>query len=1046
MSSDSQSKEEQSRELPAEQDAQPVSTDQKKQRLEPASLDETNTTVVDETSDALGTAASHAEEVPASSSDSDSPALPGEASAPEPAERLATGGSGEAQSIGATITSQAQSIHDAARHAAILADSEELKSKLKRPTDKAIQAAASVMQNLEAAEEKDFDAWLDELDAKLAAASALLDKAAEEKEAMHRVEAEIAAAQQMAAERVAKERLEHLVAPEKTEKPGEKTESKTHKNRPIGERKERRKLPRDTRETAEPKKLLPSAPDSVPQAEKKQPSDQSRNKEERSQAQKGQTIQDETEDLKKGANQEKIQSPSTESASAKKDENPGDSSSSSSSSGTGSGNGSISTAGDTVQKNVQRQNKTARSSPQPTKSEPQAVTRRKPSAGPGSDSEAANAPPIVPTCVPVSTTGAPTYDPEIADEYVKLRRLALDDRFWSMTKLMAAFAKEKARSKWLPDKKVPTSVRKRDLAIRFREALVELGPTFIKLGQFLSVRRDLLEAEMADELATLQDKVPPFSADQAIKTIAQELGQEPDKLFLEFDNTPIASASIGQVHRARLHDGREVVVKVQRPDLASKFYQDLGYMRALIRWGRRIKPDGDWDGWLALSDEFGRSLFSEIDYLQEGKNADRMRINLRDSGSIRIPRVIWKYTGRHVLAFEYCPGIKIDRISELKERNFDLIEIGNQLVYAYLEQVLIHGYFHADPHAGNLAIDDEGRIIMYDFGMVGEISEAQRLAIAGCVTSVIDKQGEDVAQYLVELGVLKAEANKAPVVRTLTPFIDYYSGRSVRDLDFSHLERDIDQIALERALKLPANLAYLLRAGSSVEGIARTLQPEFSFVEAAKPFIERWLLSRPTAFGALLKIFLKYSAEAYRTSAERLTSGSGLFGFGKRKEKSGQEIPRAQPTRSAAQEAANKGIGARPSGSDKTPPRVTSLPTQSTATSVTPLSLPDSEPEDVPATTVDSATQALERDCQNQQRQIYLLETRLGKSVRLQMIVGWSAAGALVFSSLFLIASFLADYRSYAHLFLIGNGVMGAIILWHLVEAALLGNEIQGKR
>ena len=405
----------------------------------------------------------------------------------------------------------------------------------------------------------------------------------------------------------------------------------------------------------------------------------------------------------------------------------------------------------------------------------------------------------VATAVPQSSTGAPTYDAALADEYVKLRRLAFDDRFWRMSKLIVSYAKETAKNKWLPDRKIPETERKRELAIRFRVALVELGPTFIKLGQFLSVRRDLLPPEMADELATLQDNVPPFPADLAIKTIAAELGQEPEKLFLEFDNIPMASASIGQVHRARLHDGREVVVKVQRPDLAAKFYQDLGYTRSLIRWGRRIKPDGDWDGWLALSDEFGRSLFSEIDYLQEGKNADRMRINLRDSARIRIPRVIWKYTGRHVLAFEYAPGIKIDHINELKERNFDLVEIGNQLVYAYLEQVLIHGYFHADPHAGNLAIDDDGRIIIYDFGMVGEISEAQRLAIAGCVTSVIDKNGEDVAQYLVELGVLKADANKAPVVRTLSPFIDYYAGKSVHDLDLTNIERDIDQIALERA-------------------------------------------------------------------------------------------------------------------------------------------------------------------------------------------------------------------------------------------------------
>ncbi len=938
-------------------------------------------------------------------------------------------------------TDSAQSIHDAARKDAIKADIVSLPERLDNKLDeRAPHLSSSLAARLgPVPDDKNFDAWLDELDAKLAAASDLLDKAAEEKDAMHRVEAKIAAAQKQAAERVAKERAEdsarHLQAhpqPHKTEAgdlldredsdaaaADSDTEFGTSKKLPATSA--QKKEYNNASDPAGPnpplhvvKRQLPAK---IVSAESNAPDIAKHNVE---------------NNAKPIVASEPITQPATTTTTT------------------------TTTPTATTQASTSASTKDPTSTPivistgsakQATQGSKQSGSSRKTPhqhiSGGAAAAQASTA---------QSSTGAPMYESELADEFVRLRRLAFDDRFWRMTRLVGEFARETAKNKWIPDKKVSETERKRDLAVRFRNALVELGPTFIKLGQFLSVRRDLLDLEMADELATLQDKVPPFSAEQAIKTIATELGQEPDKLFLEFDRVPLASASIGQVHRARLHDGRQVVIKVQRPDLAAKFYQDLGYMRSLIRWGRRIRKEGDWDGWLALSDEFGRSLFSEIDYIQEGKNADRMRLNLRDSTHIRIPRVIWKYTGRHVLAFEYVPGIKIDKINELKERNFDLVEIGNQLVYAYLEQVLIHGYFHADPHAGNLAIDDEGRIIIYDFGMVGEISEAQRLAIAGCVTSVIDKSGEDVAQYLVELGVLTADSNKAPVVRTLTPFIDYYSGKSMKDLDFNHLERDIDQIALERALRLPANLAYLLRAGSSVEGIARTLQPEFSFVEAAKPFIQRWLLSKPTAFGALLKIFLKYSREAYRTGTERLTSGSGIFGFGKKRIKSHNlETQRTQPIHQR-EPLSNKTTGQAPAGGDFKSIKVDDSHIHSTSQSnnvgekKSGNSLTSDPPEDWLIGSSGEANLALERDRQNQQRQIYLLETRLEKSVRLLMVLGCSAVGSLVFSSLFLIASFLADYRSYAHYFLIGNGVMGAIILWHLVEAALLGKKVQGKR
>jgi predicted unusual protein kinase regulating ubiquinone biosynthesis (AarF/ABC1/UbiB family) len=706
----------------------------------------------------------------------------------------------------------------------------------------------------------------------------------------------------------------------------------------------------------------------------------------------------------------------------------------------------------------------------------------------------------------LSATGAPLYDSKLADLAVMPSRIMNDKRFWRMAKTVIKLSKVGAENKWFPNREISEVERKKLFAISFRETLVEFGPTFIKLGQFLSVRRDLLTPEMADELASLQDKVPPFERELVHKTILNELGREPEKIFAEFDYEPMGSASIGQVHKAKLQDGRDVVVKVQRPDLAQRFYQDLGYMRTFISWGRRLKPEGDWDGWMALSDEFGRTLFSEIDYLQEGKNADRMRTCLKEQTRIRIPRVIWKHTGRHVLTLEYAPGIKIDRKDELKAAGFDLETIGNELIYCYLEQVLIHGYFHADPHAGNLAIDEEGRIIIYDFGMVGEISEAQRLAIAGCVTSVIDKKSDNIATHLIELGVLKADANQVPIIRTLGPFIDYYSGKSIKDLDFTDLERDIDQIAFEKALRLPANLAYLLRAGSSLEGIARTLQPNFSFIEAGKPFIQRWLLSKPSALGPLLKVFFRYSQEAYRKGADRLTNGARILGLGKIESTAKSGIARS-PGRNLSSSTGKSGSGnrsknfARTTGNGKmnaraaakgasanasaeksnqsasrSPSRAshsnssTALPALPTLPINVPLGATSSPvsnngnadiQSNLPRNSLDSTKEEVAKsklsarttidsvsfdDVESLREQLYLLETTVKRGAHQQLRLSAYTLVILFLSTLICIASFLPEYRSYATYFLIGNGVMGAIIMWHLVDAALLGKKFQEKR
>lgn len=449
-----------------------------------------------------------------------------------------------------------------------------------------------------------------------------------------------------------------------------------------------------------------------------------------------------------------------------------------------------------------------------------------------------------------------SYDWQLADRSAKLSQLFLNRRFWHVIRsvcvfFITSFFHGRFNSSLTKDE------RSRYKARAVKELLVKLGPTYIKLGQFLSVRRDLLPVVLSDELASLQDRVPPFDIELVRQIVKEELGSSPEELFAHFDPQSLASASIGQVHRVQLKDGRQAVIKVQRRGLAQDFYLDLGLMRLAAQaglafneysarlgtyiWrGKPVRPARfDFRNWLEMSDEFGRSLFSEIDYLLEGRNADRLRRLLRDRPEVRIPRVIWKYSGHRVLALEYIEGIKIDRVDELKSRGFDLEQLGNLLVSCYLEQIVIKGFFHADPHAGNLAVDQNGNLVIYDFGMTGEISESQRQRLLACVLAVVSRDVETLVKGLADLGVVRKDSNLEAVQRALTPFMDYYAGRSIFDLDFRQLERDIDTVVTERSLKLPANLAYILRTGSSLEGIARTLKPEFSFIQAVKPVVRK---------------------------------------------------------------------------------------------------------------------------------------------------------------------------------------------------------------
>lgn len=588
------------------------------------------------------------------------------------------------------------------------------------------------------------------------------------------------------------------------------------------------------------------------------------------------------------------------------------------------------------------------------------------------------------------------YDPKTADKTVRPNEILKDERFFQVARTITAFAAASISEKYSIKTELSASDKEKRKARRLRETLIELGPTFIKLGQFLSVRRDILSPEMAEELAYLQDKVPPFELSQVKEIIERDLGRPPSELFTSFDEKPVASASIGQVHRALLKDGRKVVVKVQRPNLSSRFYQDLGYMRLVTKMGSALKPSSEWDNWLKLSDEFGRNLFSEINYLQEGKNADRVRQILKDNPDIRVPRVIWKYTGKRVLTLEYIPGIKVDRIEELRNSGLDLTEIGNKLVSCYLDQVLLHGFFHADPHAGNIAIDLHGSIVIYDFGMIGRISEKQRNAITGCIAAVIKKDVDELIKHLTVLEIIKEDANIEPVKRALTPFIDYYAGKGIKEIDFTNIEDDVDEIAGQRALSMPPTLAYLMRTGTSLEGIARTLHPNFSFVEAAKPSLKKWIIERPEQAVQVLKMM----------GSDSQMSIKALW----------QKLVKSRNPKKGLRFLENQGVENNHDPQNH---------------------IPDDDSQ--PAISK-QAYQDVVEEMEVLKRRVYDLEADLKVEQKNRVNLLLQTLGFLSFAVLFLGASLIPEIQPYAKYFLIGNVVMVAKIIRHLVRSnKLLG-------
>jgi predicted unusual protein kinase regulating ubiquinone biosynthesis (AarF/ABC1/UbiB family) len=380
------------------------------------------------------------------------------------------------------------------------------------------------------------------------------------------------------------------------------------------------------------------------------------------------------------------------------------------------------------------------------------------------------------------------------------------------------------------------AARRKAQAVWIRNTLLDLGPTFIKVGQLFSTRADIFPSEYVEELAKLQDKVPAFSYEQVEKTIEQELGKKIPELFVNFEPVPLAAASLGQVHKARLHTGEEVVVKVQRPGLKKLFEIDLQILKGITRYFQNHPRWGRGRDWLGIYDECCRILWEEIDYLNEGRNADTFRRNFRDYKWVKVPRVYWRYASPRVLTLEYAPGIKISQYEALEAAGLDRKVLARQGAQAYLLQLLNNGFFHADPHPGNIAVSPNGDLIFYDFGMMGQIKSNVREGLMETLFGIAQKDGDRVVQSLIDLGAIAPTDDMGPVRRSVQYMLDNFMDQPFENQSVSAISDDLYEIAYNQPFRFPATFTFVMRAFSTLEGVGKGLDPEFNFMEVAQPY------------------------------------------------------------------------------------------------------------------------------------------------------------------------------------------------------------------
>ncbi|WP_432662955.1 AarF/UbiB family protein [Wukongibacter baidiensis] len=397
--------------------------------------------------------------------------------------------------------------------------------------------------------------------------------------------------------------------------------------------------------------------------------------------------------------------------------------------------------------------------------------------------------------------------------------------------------------KYLNIKKKTANSEERDKQLsigeRLRLVLEELGPTFIKLGQIMSTRSDMLSEDIIIELEKLHDSAPPFPFDDAKVCIEYELGENLEDIFVEFNKEPLGVASIGQVHLAKLKDGQQVVVKVQRPSIEKKIEEDMNILKDLAWFMDTRTKYGKLYEFRTMVKEFQSVLREELDYRIEGENTEIFKENLSKDKQIIIPSVYWDYTTRGVLTLEYMGGISLSKIEELKVENMDREAIAKTISKSIFEQILRDGFYHGDPHPGNIKVLPQNKIVLLDFGMVGKLKEERRKQFLKILLGVVFRNSRLIVDAFVGLDVITKRSDVKKLQREIDNLIDEYIELPLNEIKLAEIFNKIFDLALKYKIKMPKEFTMLVKALATVEGVVEKLSPELNMLEIAQPIAKK---------------------------------------------------------------------------------------------------------------------------------------------------------------------------------------------------------------
>lgn len=376
---------------------------------------------------------------------------------------------------------------------------------------------------------------------------------------------------------------------------------------------------------------------------------------------------------------------------------------------------------------------------------------------------------------------------------------------------------------------------------RIRRSLEALGPIFVKFGQILSTRRDLLPDDIADELAKLQDQVPPFADAQARQILTKAYGQSPDEVFQRFESTPFASASIAQVHGATLHDGTEVVVKVLRPAILPVIKRDIRLLYIIADkleryWsaGKQLRP-------LAVVAEFEKTILDELDLMREAANASQLRRNFSLSEELYVPEIYWPYARRNVLVMERITGIPIGNIDALRAAGVDLEKLADRGVNIFFTQVYQHGFFHADMHPGNIFVSNEGQYIAVDFGIMGTLNPSDQRYLAENFLAFFNRDYRRVAQLHIDSGWVDKDTSLGEFEAAIRTVCEPIFDKPLKEISFGHLLIRLFETGRRFNMVVQPQLVLLEKTLLNIEGLGRQLNPDLDLWKSAKPFLQKWV-------------------------------------------------------------------------------------------------------------------------------------------------------------------------------------------------------------